>query len=217
MNLIANTFNIFKRVNTDAVLVAFSGGKDSIVLLDLCLKYFKTVVPFYMYFVRDLEHVNKKLDQFEAYFKTEIIQIPHWMLSHYYARAYFRLDTKITDIKRIYVRDIENSLREKTGIEWVCNGMRKSDSIQRAIMFKTYYLNAINFKSKRFHPVSHWASKDINIYIKLKNFPKPFDYGNKRVSGLDITKVNLKMIRDNYPEDYKKVLAEFPLADSQLL
>ena len=63
---------------TDAVLVGFSGGKDSIVTLDLCFKYFKKVVPFFLYIVPGLSFQERQLQWYENRYQTEIIRLPHF-------------------------------------------------------------------------------------------------------------------------------------------
>ena len=42
---------------TDRVLVAFSGGKDSVVTLDVCVRHFAHVEGFFMYQVLSLIHI----------------------------------------------------------------------------------------------------------------------------------------------------------------
>lgn len=212
------THSIFKAINTDTVLIFFSMGKDSIVLLDLAMKYFKKVIPVYMYFVKDLEHIERKIKQFESFYNIKIEQVPHWTLSYYYESGYFRFDSnKAEKTEIVKIIDIENYLKQKFNCDWILNGMRKSDSIFRALMFKTYKLGAICEVSKRAHPLVDWKTKDISFYIKYHKLPKPIFYGDFKVSGLDINKRTLQIVKENYYEDYLKILKEFPFAETQLI
>lgn len=57
-----------------AVLVSFSGGKDSLAVLDLCCRAFNHVVAFYMYLVPGLRHIEERLEWAKAKYGIEILQ-----------------------------------------------------------------------------------------------------------------------------------------------
>ena len=62
---------------TDTVLLSFSGGKDSIAAWLQMRKYFKRIVPYYMYFVPGLKYIERSLEYYEDFFGCHIYQFPH--------------------------------------------------------------------------------------------------------------------------------------------
>lgn len=68
---------------TDSVIVGFSGGKDSIVCLDLCMRYFQNVKPYFMYLVPGLEFQEDMLRRYEARYGVEITRLPHFECSNF--------------------------------------------------------------------------------------------------------------------------------------
>ena len=60
---------------TDSVIVAFSGGKESVVTLDLCSRYFKNIKAFFMYIVPDLSFQERTLEWYEKRYQIEIMRI----------------------------------------------------------------------------------------------------------------------------------------------
>lgn len=221
MNPMSHTKQVISEIkkDSDSAIILFSGGKDSIVLLDICAKEFKRIVPIYMYFVPGMGHIEKKMRQFEKIYNIEVLHLPHWAVSHYHANSYMQvgLNDNAAKMPKLRVKDIENLARKKTGIEWVFDGIRVADSMARRMRLKTYRLNAICDESKRAHPLSQWSKADILAYIKKNRLPAPLDYGGKMVSGVDITKDSLQTIKDKWPEDYRKIINAFPLADSILV
>ena len=105
---------------TSSVIVAFSGGKESIVTLDLCFRYFKRVVPFFMYICPDLSFQNKTIEWSEKKYQTEIIRIPHMDVSEFFHYGSFRIPDPTFPI--VSINDIYKWIRLETDIWWIAAG-----------------------------------------------------------------------------------------------
>lgn len=169
-----------------------------------------------MYFIKDLEHQKALLKYPELkYNNLEIIQYPHWMLSHYYRHSYYKFHR--TDLENktplLKLGDIEQKAREETGIEWIVNGAKQSDGLNRNLMLGTLLFNSINEKSKRVYPLALWKKKDVYSYLKNKRIIPPTGYGINRSNGMDLSLDVLLFLKSNWPMDYNKVLEQFPFAE----
>ena len=150
---------------TDSVLVGFSGGKDSVVTLDLCMKYFKNVTPYFMYLVKGLEFQEKTIRYYENKYDVEMLRVPHFMLSDFLRYGSFRMpDLDVPIIKTV---DLYNYMRNETGVYWICAGERISDSIVRRAMIKNS--GTIDSKRGRIYPVAQWNKSNIMSYLFLNN------------------------------------------------
>ena len=68
---------------TDTCILMCSLGKDSIVTLDMIYPRFKRIVAVFMYFCKDLEHINRWANWVKArYPNIEFLEIPHWNLTY---------------------------------------------------------------------------------------------------------------------------------------
>jgi len=211
------TLETIKRVSalTDrAILFHSATGKDSIALLDLMRPHFDNILCVYMYIVPELEHINKYIDYAENKYKVKFIQIPHYALYSYIKSGYLGIkkneNTKLPKLSQLTER-----ICLKYGIDWAFFGFKQSDSMNRRLMLRTYENNTINHKTKRCYPLSEWKNNDVLKYIETKQLINPINYGgNAQSSGTSIDDINfLLWCKNNYPNDYKKILSYFPLAE----
>lgn len=193
---------------TDSVLVGFSGGKDSIVTLDLCVKYFKNVVPFFMYLVPDLEFQERMLKRYENKYGIEIIRLPHFECSNFLKYGSFTMFDPTVDI--VGITDTYEYLRQRTGIYWIAAGERCADSIVRNAMIKQS--GSIDYKRGRFYPIAYWNKQEVLQYIKYKKLylspeQKKIGFSFRSLAGCE-----LATIKNMYPADYEKILKVYPFA-----
>lgn len=197
---------------TDSVLVGFSGGKDSAACLDLCFKYFKNVQPFFMYIVPDLEFQERTLRYYEKRYKTEIIRVPHFMLSDFLRYGTFRLPD--LDVPMVKTVELYNYLRELTDIYWIAAGERIADSIIRRAMIKES--SSIDEKRGRFYPLAYWDVNHVRSYNKANRLPLSLENKTLGYSFRSLMAQDLMNIKKYFPDDYEKIKDMFPLVDVEL-
>ena len=200
-----------------AILFHSASGKDSIALLDIMAPHFKSVLCVYMYVVKDLRHINRYVRWAERrYPNVRFVQIPHFALYSYKRTGYMGMK-RDESARAVQLTDITKALRERYGIEWVFFGFKKSDSMNRRLMLTRYEEEAINELNKACYPLSSYKNSDVLGYIRSKGLPAPECYGKGQSSGTSVDDLNyLLFLRDRYPEDLKKVVDSFPLAERVL-
>ncbi len=153
------------------VIVGYSGGKDSLVTMDLCVRSFSRVEAFFMYLVPGLDCVEHMLAQAEARWGIKIRQYPHWLLRRLmYEGVYCPNSYKLDDLPEWKLQDIYRLAVAETGIPVIATGAKKSDSLWRRRQLGTWCKDLL-------YPVKEWSKLDVLAYLRLRGIPEPASSG----------------------------------------
>ena len=191
---------------TDHVIVSYSGGKDSAVTLDLCVKHFKRVDAFFMYQVPDLSFQEQVLQWAERRYGIEVYRIPHFELSDFYRYGVFCKPD--LSLPKVSVSDVYAHVRQAFDGHWIAAGERAKDSIVRNAMIKRS--GSIDEKRGRFYPLAYWSKEAVVRYIaahRLMVSPESKILGH---SFRSLHPKDLQAIKQVYPGDYTKIVQAFP-------
>jgi len=209
------------------VIVGYSMGKDSIATLDLCLKHFERVVPYFMFIIPGLSYQQDYIRFTERRTGVSVVQVPHWVLSHQYRSNHFRYHTtSAAKVRKVVQFDIDAGLRLDHKIRWLANGDKACDSVQRNARLKK--CRGIEQQYAKLFPLTYWNHGNVFSYLRAQNIPLPpaYRYGRivskKKTSGRgnlgdSMMYHNIKLIHDHFPEDWKLVKRYYPLAEMQLV
>lgn len=206
----------YLRGQASEVILFYSGGKDSLVLLDLMAPYFKKIYCVMMEFVPDLTHLKPFMTWVNRYPNTELVKMPHWMTAYYMHNNYYSMPRPGKQVKAFKQVDIENAAKEKTGCKWIVFGHKQADSLNRRLMLRGYKFDAINEKGYKVYPLSIWNKKQVKGYIQIKKLIRPVEYGGKNSNGLDLNIDVFLWLQKHYPQDLEKIYKVFPLSQKIL-
>ena len=199
------------RTKTDSAILFCSLGKDSLVLLDLIYPRFKRIVCVFMYFIKDLEHINKWVNWVKAkYPNIEFVQIPHWNLTYILKGGLYCVPNP--KVKLLKLADVIQSMRLKYGIDYTFLGMKKADGMNRNLMLKGYEANGYE-NNGLCYPLAEWTQKDILSYMRQHNMPEPVRYSLKASSGVGFNLDCMLWMEKYYPQDLERIYKAFPMAE----
>ena len=192
--------------SSDSCVVFYSGGKDSLVVMDLATKAFKKVVPVFMYFVPGLSIIEKQLEFARTRWGIDVLQIPHWKLfwcikNGFYCLPSIKNQEKIPILK---IKDIYNYVLKKTGISYIATGAKMADSVWRRQNFK-----ATENYPFLLTPLKNWNKFDVLYYLNKNNIPLPDNEGGN-ATGIDLTTPVILWLYDKHREDYNRMSHIFP-------
>jgi phosphoadenosine phosphosulfate reductase len=196
---------------SDSCLVAFSGGKDSLCVLDLCRRTFKRVVCFHMYFIPGLKCMEDAMAQAKERWGVEVIYYPHWVLFKALAGgAYCNEGYYKQDMPDFSLHDIYTWAMQETGIPLLATGAKKADSLWR----RRYFYLARKWEEEGvFYPIKNWMQRDVLAYLSMRDIPVP-DSDSNTASGIDLAATSILWLHDKHPEDFKKLCQWFPYAEA---
>ena len=204
----ANKIIDLVRVKSDKALLFCSLGKDSLVLLELMYPKFKKIVCVFMYFVKDLDHINRYINWVKIkYPNVEFVQVPHWNLTYLLRSGLYCVPN--SKVKLLKLKDIEQAMRLKYDCYYTFYGMKKADGMNRRLMLNTYTDGENNGKV---YPLQDWTQKDILAYMRQSKIPMPIRYSSKASGGVGFNLECYLWMRENAPKDLEKVLKVFPMS-----
>ena len=212
---------------SDRLLVAYSGGKDSLATLDLCVRAGKDVEAFFMFFLPGMDYTAFWCDYAERRFDIKVHQVQHWNTSYYLRRAVFCEGRP--DCPEVGHNDVEAAVRLRTGINWVGYGYKLVDSPSRRsyMTFMSAWCSCgekppkcqcrprdgICSKLQRFSPIMNWTDRDVFAYLSRRRIQIPD--ASRKVNGIDLLPSTLAQMREQWPADYQRILRVFPYAEGQ--
>jgi 3'-phosphoadenosine 5'-phosphosulfate sulfotransferase (PAPS reductase)/FAD synthetase len=210
-------YGIADRLRTlaDAVILGLSCGKDSLALLSVCAARFTRVEAFYLYTTPGLSFHERVLASVERRWpNVKVTRLPHWCLGRLLEASVFRPPTKTT-ASRLTVRDIENTMRLRTGLEWVVTGQKRHDSLERVAMLNK--CRGLDLKTKRAFPLAWWSDALVYNHLKRERVPLSAEYAVLGHSyGGSLEGCQLAKIKARFPDDYARIIERFPYAAGEV-
>lgn len=202
-----------------SILVSYSGGKDSLAVMDLCVKAFGAgrVKAFLWYCVPELELDNAAVRLAQERWGVDPVQLPHWYMVKAMKDGLWcdqspgidklpDLDLKLGYAYAMHVCEAQ-----------VCaTGMKDADGLPRRHFFANIRDSGNDFWNRLVHPIREWNKKDVLDYLRANGIPIPESEPGAVTTGVGLVHDALCWLHDKHPADFQKLLTWYPYAEAAI-
>lgn len=203
--------------------LGFSRGKDSLYSWLFLLRYFKTVIPFHCASFPCLKHVKDTLDYYERQFGQKILRLVGMELPSALPRMFYQTADDMDELEKLdtpnfSMLDIVDHLRYEMNLPkaWCAFGIMANDSIDRRI-----YCNKVQGKNPQnlsFYPCWDHPRAEVLKGLRASGLKLSGEYRwtSRTLGGVPSATCNA-IYKRRYPEDWRRILAMYPLAEAKTL
>ena len=199
----------------------FSCGADAVASYLRLKEFGIKPILIYHYFIKDLPMVKNYIDWFEKKFNDRIYQFPSTLFTEMFDRALFQYPVKArekfrnrigTDMRGFTKEKFDRFLADTIGGDVIFHlGLKYTDGIMR----HQHLIKNGCICGNKFYPIASFQVKDIQAILEKYDCLLPIDY---RLFGMSFESPrawNIKLIKENCPVTYKKILELFPLVGAE--
>ncbi|HEX8116330.1 MAG TPA: hypothetical protein VF521_03595 [Pyrinomonadaceae bacterium] len=205
----------------DTCLLSFSMGKDSIAAWLQARKFFKRVIPVYLYYIPGIQFIEKSLKYYERFLGEHIYRLPNPPSQRKLIEYIFQPPEHCAVIDQLGLEewsyaDTMDLVRDELDLwdAFCAVGVRAADSPMRRVAIIKH--GPIHLENRTFQAVYDWKKADLVREFRASGVKLPIDYRiwGRTWDGLDFR--FLFWMKRYLPEDYERVLEVFPLAELEL-
>jgi 3'-phosphoadenosine 5'-phosphosulfate sulfotransferase (PAPS reductase)/FAD synthetase len=206
----------FKATGVKRVALGISCGKDSVAALVILKRFGFEVCGYHYYTVEGIGFVERYLNYLSKKFDTPILQLRHPDGFDSMIDGEYRPMTNNPLISRVGFSDLETVVKKHYGVYWTTGGEKMIDSLDRRGMVNK--CEGIDPKRGRFYPLAQWNNRDVMATLQHARIIMPPDYTmNYESWGGQLKGAWLYEIRKRFPDDYIKILAQYPYAEAAIV
>lgn len=194
------------RKHSDSVIVSYSGGKDSRVVLDMCVRTFPRVYAFTLYIAPGLQYVKDVVDDARKRWGVEVVPYPDFGMRHALVNGVFcdPLGEGIFDPWDL--RTIYSTAEYNFNCGLIATGMKRADGLARRHLLR----NIEHAWPDVIAPIIDWKKLEVLAYLKVRGIPIPPMPKGAVSTGINISpRCLLRLYREKSP-DFDQIAKYFP-------